>query len=164
MKRSAIEFIAGGVLPLAMQLIPSIPRSVESDAFLLAIGYQESKFTDRVQVGGPARSFFQFEENGGVLGVYMHDATKEYLRIACEIMAVPCKVHDVYVAMAHNDVLACLMARLLIRTLPDYLPGPRAPRYGWSQYLEAWRPGVPRDGDWAESWEIGWSTAKAFYG
>ena len=41
-------------------------RSTAADVLLLAIGLQESRFEHRQQIGGPARSFWQFERGGGV--------------------------------------------------------------------------------------------------
>ena len=66
-----IGHILAHTLPAAYSLLPAEMESAEATALLLSIGLQESQFTHRRQVGGPARGFYQFELSG-VQGVLRH--------------------------------------------------------------------------------------------
>ena len=111
-----------------------------------------------MQLGGPARGFWQFENGGGVVGVLAHKQTSVIARDALEALAYPRGIPpwSVYDALAHNDVLACVFARLLLWTLPGQLPSVDRRDDGWSAYLAAWRPGKPHIERWDSSWSIGW--------
>jgi hypothetical protein len=124
---------------------------------LLAIAGQESGWTHRVQVGGPAHSFWQFEEGGGVRGVLSHPATKDKIKSVCAELGVPCEADAVYQAMINNDVLAACMARLLLFTDPAPLPAVGAWHDGWDYYQRNWRPGAPHP----EAWLSRYVTAKS---
>lgn len=123
---------------------------------LLAIGFQESGFAHRKQVGGPARGFWQFEASGGVRGVLEHRATKPFVDAALPVLVV--NPWDAYDALEQNDVLACIFARLLLWTHPMGLPKRTEPGIAWSQYLDTWRPGKPHrdmwDGHFDRAWKI----------
>lgn len=125
-----------------------IKRNDESEVLLLTIAGQESNWSARLQVGGPARSFWQFEKGGGVAGVLQHAATRDFARKACTALDIPSDVNTVYEAMAWNDTLACCMARLLLWTDPAPLPALGQVEAAWQYYLRCWRPGAPHPEVW----------------
>lgn len=127
-----------------------IPSDGRARQMLLAIGAQESGFTYRRQVGGPARGFWQFESGGGVKGVLTHAATKAVARRVCTDLVVPAAQADVYSVLDQNDVLACAFARLLLWSDPKALPDTEDG--GWDLYTRTWRPGKPHRERWAASW------------
>jgi len=128
----------------------------EARALLCAIAWQESRCTARVQYGGPAHGLWQFEKGGGVHGVIRHSVTLMLAREACSKRNVICSDDAVYEALPHDDVLAAVFARLLISTLPAKLPTRDQQGEAWNQYIDAWRPGVPRPETWPEAWRRGW--------
>jgi len=134
----------------------------EATALVLAVGYQESRFAARRQwPKGPARGFWQFEVSGGPRGVIGHEATRDHLKrawlsLAYRDVLTPFALQE---AIAHNDTLAFVCARLLLWTLPERLPTRDEPKRGLAQYLRAWRPGKPHPETWDDAWRIGWKTA-----
>jgi hypothetical protein len=158
-----IALISGYILPAALRVLGPPYDSPEARALLLAIGLQESRFTHRAQVRGPARGFWQFEKGGGVMGVLTHPTTVAPVREAMGALRyhTPGETLDETAArmhgtLEHNDTLAAVFARLLLWTLRAPLPGPDQPSLGWGQYLDAWRPGDPHAQTWnafyAEAW------------
>src|SRR5690606_34658050 len=143
--------------PAAYAVLPAPMASPGATAMLLAIGWQESRFAHRQQVGGPARGYWQFEQMGGVRGVLAHAQTgavarEALVRLGYRRDATPWSVYD---AIAHNDMLAAGWARLLLWTLPDALPQASDVEVAWRQYMAAWRPGRPHRGTWDEAWQVG---------
>lgn len=126
---------------------------------LVAIGLQESRFTHRRQVGGPARGFWQFELGGGVRGVLTHQATKPIIRAVLERLQYDFDPATSYAAIEHNDVLACIYARLLLWALPYKLPVQGEVESAWGQYLAAWRPGKPHRETWDVFFNEAWGVA-----
>lgn len=114
----------------------------------LAIAGQESAWVHRRQIGGPARSFWQFEKGGGVAGVLAHHATKDKIKAVCADLEIPCDTATVYEAMAWNDVLGAAMARLLLFSDPAALPDVGKVQPGWDYYIRNWRPGMPHPSTW----------------
>lgn len=128
-----------------------LPARMESDAatvLLLAIGLQESRFTHRRQIGGPARGFWQFESGGGVRGVLTHPTTRTHAKALCEARGVPASVSPVYSAIEQDDVLAAGFARLLLWSDPLPLPAIDRTEAAWNLYMRTWRPGRPRKETW----------------
>ena len=115
---------------------------------LMAISGQESAWQHRKQIGGPARSYWQFEKGGGVAGVLSHAASKTKIAAVCSQLDIPCDVVTVYEAMAWNDTLAASMARLLLFTDPRALPAVGDQDAGWEYYIRNWRPGMPHPQAW----------------
>lgn len=148
------EYIARFIYPAAMALLPERMHSPEAKAMLLAIGFQESGFSYRKQLSGPARGFWEFEEDGGVHGVLVHRATKPIIDPILPVLAVP--AWGVYDALSNHDVLACVFARLLLWTHPDPLPASNNPAGAWHYYVETWRPGKPRREVWDWNFERAW--------
>jgi hypothetical protein len=140
-------------------LLPAKMASQEAKALLFAIGMQESRFIHRRQVGGPARGFWQFEAGGGVAGVLSHSATKGIIHDVLDQLQYDRAVSTSYEAIAHNDILACAYARLLLWTVPEPLPGAALSAEGWRQYLSAWRPGKPHPATWQPFYAMAWGVA-----
>jgi hypothetical protein len=156
-----IEIIHTRVLPAALGLLPPAMDTPEARAMLLAIGLQESRFEHRRQVKGPARGFWQFEYGGGLAGVMTHRATRGHLDAALCALRYDGAIDEparLFVAIEHNDVVACVCARLLLWTLPGRLPARPYVTMAWNQYIDAWRPGQPHVETWADyylqAWEL----------
>lgn len=132
----------------------------QSRVLCMAIAGQESNWQYRRQIGGPARSYFQFEEGGGVAGVLKHPASASRIRNVCDALDIPCTVPTVYEAMAWNDHLAVAMTRLLLWTDPAALPALGDQVGAWHYYERLWRPGAPRPA----SWPVNYATAMALAG
>lgn len=144
--------IRGQAIAPALALLPARMSSPSAEVMLLAIGLQESRFSHRRQVGGPARGFWQFEQGGGVRGVLRHSASREHALAVCRIRNVIATEGAVYAALEHDDVLAAAFARLLLWTDPKALPALGDEQAAWDLYLRVWRPGRPRKEKWAASW------------
>lgn len=130
-------------IPAALALLPGRMDSPAARAMLLSIGLQESKFQHRVQVpGGPAHGFWQFEKGGGVKGVLEHPITVPIITPILDLLCYHAVTSACYEAIVHNDVLACVFARLLLWTDPRALPSEREPAKGWAIYVAQWRPGA----------------------
>jgi hypothetical protein len=121
---------------------------MEARVLLLAIAGQESGWTNRLQIGGHARSFWQFEREV-VRAVMTHYRSTGKVSALCKALEVPRETMTLHEAVAWNDNLAVGMARLLLWT--DLAPLPRIddPGSGWKYYLRNWRPGKPRPDAWA---------------
>ena len=138
----------------AMALLPPKMTSDKATAMLLAIGLQESRLTYRKQIGGPARSFLQFESGGGVKGVVTHSASSTPAQALCQALAVPFDRAAIFQAMEFNDVLAFGLGRLLLYTDPKALPEIGDAQAAWDLYLRVWRPGKPHRQTWDELYAV----------
>lgn len=125
--------------------------SPQAEAMLQAIALQESGLVHRRQVGGPARSWWQFERGGGVVGVLRHNVSADKAREVCHALGYRPEADTVYTAMEHNDILACAFARLLLYTDPS--PLPRGEAEAWNYYRRNWRPGKPHEKRWPANWK-----------
>lgn len=154
---NALTYFNGAVIPAALWMLPEKMDTPEARAELLSIGLQESRFTHRQQIRGPAKSFFQFEPTG-VRGVLTHHASKQYIEAVLDELQYDHNVATSYDAIKHNDILACVYARLLLWTSPRALPKQTEVEDGWEIYLSCWRPGKPHHETWEQfylqSWEI----------
>ena len=135
------------------EVLPGKFDSTAATVMLLAIGLQESRFEHRLQIGGPARGFWQFERGGGVLGVLNHPSTVRQAKALCVLRGVSPTPTEVYRAIADDDLLACGMARLLLWTDPRDLPLPGDEEGAWDLYLRVWRPGKPHRSTWGELYQ-----------
>lgn len=144
-KKAAIELINQ-----AFELLGDKYNSPAAMRIMLAIGYQESGFKYREQIGGPAKGFWQFEQGGGVKGVLFHPSTVTAAVKVCMKLKVPQSSLKVYHDLPKNDLLAACFARLLLWTLPG--PIPTTEEEAWQYYLKAWRPGKPHRNRWTENW------------
>lgn len=129
--------------------LPAGLDSPEARVMLLAIGLQESRFAHRLQVGGPARGFWQFERGGGIKGVLTHSTSKARAIAFCMAAGVAPTIDAAYQAVAEDDVLACQFARLLLLTDPQPLPALGEQMEAWGYYLRNWRPGKPHPKTWS---------------
>ena len=128
---------------------------------VMAIGGQESKYLARRQLikkggklvpEGPAVSFWQFEENGGVRGVLQHPANETLERRLCAVQGVRYEKRAVWEAMQHDDVLGAGMARMLLAADSKRLPDVGDVEGAWDYYLRVWRPGKPHKDTWAKAY------------
>lgn len=141
------------LLPAAYEVLPAPLHSAKATRLLVAIGWQESRFLHRRQIGGPARGFWQFE-TAGVGGVLAHPSSRDLIRAALQALQYtnPPTPYGCHQAIEHNDVLAATFARLLVWTSP--LPLPETAEDGWRLYLSTWRPGKPHPETWTQAWQI----------
>ena len=145
------------IIPAALDMLPGRMYSPEAVAMILAIGLQESKFLHRRQVpNGPANGFWQFEKGGGVKGVLTHSSTSSTVKAILTDLRYPTDTESCYQAIRHNDVLACVFARLLLWTVKGRLPLRNEPDLAWNQYLGAWKPGKPHPETWDENFYEAW--------
>jgi hypothetical protein len=126
---------------------------------LYAIGLQESLLTHRFQVlssggRGPARGLWQFEAGGGVTGVMNHKATSEIARLFAMQFVGTINPNAVWAAIAYEDILAAVFARLLLWTDAQPLPPATtaSQEYAWQYYIRNWRPGKPHPDKWPDNW------------
>jgi hypothetical protein len=131
----------------------TIPADDRARVLLLAIAGQEANWTWRLQDGGPARGFWQFEKGGGVTGVLNDQASRNGAVLGCGAAHIPANAVAAYRALALNDNLAVAFARLLLWSDPEPLPGLTAQDKCWDYYLRNWRPGKPRPGDWPGNYQ-----------
>lgn len=148
---SMLDFTYSTIMPISFSLLPPRMESDEAKIMLIAIGLQESRFQYRTQIGGPARGFWQFEELGGVKGVMSHPNTAPHAEIVCSRLQYPYHVEMIYSAIAHNDILACCFARLLLWSHPHALPVTGSD--AWDYYIETWRPGKPHEETWGDYYD-----------
>jgi hypothetical protein len=159
---SPIQTGAAILSEVMAHLLPSKFDSTAARVQILANGYQESKFLARQQQGGPARSYWQMEQGGGIHGVLTSPATKAYARAVCGLCAVAAVESDVYAAFAlpQGDRLACAFARLILWADTNPLPAPGDEEAAWQSYLRNWRPGKPRPDDWPVSYRLALATVQ----
>jgi len=116
-------------------MLPVEMESPAAMAMMVAIALQESRLTYRHQVGGPAKSYYQFEQGGGVKGVLTHPSTRTIAAHVCnEVDVIPAAI-EVYTAIEYHDILASVFARLLLWTLPQGMPNADDPEAGWQAYV-----------------------------
>jgi hypothetical protein len=152
-----LRLLQSAIEPAAAELAAGgVKDSPAVSVFLLAIALQESGLRHRRQVGssgaedGPASGYWQFEKGGGCRGVLRHRVTAPHMRRICDAFDIEQTEQVLWEAMRYQDIVAAVAARLLVLSLPDALPTTAA--QGWTQYLEAWRPGKPHPATWAGHW------------
>lgn len=154
----------GPVYKAAAALLPPALDTPAAWAMLYAIALQESRLDARRQIGGPARSFWQFEKGtpqtrGGITGILMHPVSGPIIRSVLDRLDYDHTRETSYIAIEHNDPLAFAYARCLLWTLPDRLPGKDETQRAWGQYFTAWRPGAPKPPTWPSFYEQAWKLA-----
>jgi hypothetical protein len=143
----AVDFIQ--MLEQSLQWLDhltAVPSDDRARVLLMTIAGQESAWKFRVQQGGPAHSYWQFEKGGGVAQLFA--VTPTQLRKVCEALDISYDIDTVYQAMVYNDVLACSMARLLLWQDPAALPAVGEVDLAYAYYDRNWRPGAKRPQDW----------------
>lgn len=150
-----------GVVRPVLALMGGAYASREAETMLLAIAVQESGLRHRRQIGQDgrplehlARGLWQFERGGGVRGVLEHSTTKAAAAEAARLLLYPAEPAAIHEALADNDQLACVWARLLLWTLPQPLPAIGQEEVAWHQYVQAWRPGKPHRPRWTDAYAI----------
>ncbi|MFY2035866.1 hypothetical protein ACOTDT_18905 [Achromobacter xylosoxidans] len=146
----------------ALALLPARMDTPEARVMLLAIGLQESRFIDRRQlVGsppqptGPAKSFWQAEQGGGMVsGVRTHGATRDLAAQLYRARGVAADNAAIWNAIEQDDVLAAGLARLLLWSDPALLPVVGDEQGAWNLYLRTWRPGAYERGSPAQRAEL----------
>jgi hypothetical protein len=133
----------------ALEFLPLKMDTPNARVMLLAIGLQESRFEHRQQIGGPARSFWQFEKGGGVRGVLQHPASGRHAQALCALRGIAPTETAVYQRMLEDDLLGCGFARLLLYTDAAALPALGHADAAWDYYMRNWRPGKPHRGAWS---------------
>lgn len=165
MNEELIWFIYKNIVPAALSLLPGRMDSAEARANIMAIGMQESEFIARQQGGtarksgsGPAKSFWQFEKKGGVQELLSNETTRPILIPVLNILGYPeWTAEALHEAMEHNDVLACVMARLLLYIDPQELADSMEVWKAWRMYLRRWRPGLERPKPWPKNYDKAWA-------
>lgn len=164
------QIIRAGIDP-AMKLLPANMDSKQARVMLLAIGLQESRFTERRQlVGnppraiGPAKSFWQGEKSGGMVrGVRNHDATRKMAAELYKALGVEPNDESIWNAIETDDVLAAGLARLLLWSDPLKLPALGDVENAFQLYLRTWRPGAWERGTPAQKMELGAKWGRNYY-
>lgn len=155
---SALAYVHEQVIPAALGLLPAKLDSPEARAELITIALQESRCQYRRQIGGPARSFWQAESGGGFRGILFHAATRDLARDVLARTGYGEPDESDFLAIEHNDILACCGARLLLYSHPKPLPQRGQTEYAWQYYLDTWRPGKPHAHTWGafynQAWEL----------
>lgn len=155
MSEELFELTKNHTLPVALSLLPAKFDTPQARAMLLAIAGQETDFKHRVQVSGPARGLWQFEPNTVRL-VLAHPVVGPMAADAASRLRYTAAPVANYYAVADNDALACVFARLLLWPDPHPLPGEHDADAGWECYRRVWKPGKPRPDAWAANWRRAW--------
>lgn len=153
-----LKTISDTAITPALALLPGRMDTPEACVMLLSIGLQESLFEHRRQlVGkpprpiGPAKSFWQAEQGGGmVAGVRTHAATRNLAAQLYRARGVAANNAAIWSAIERDDVLAAGLARLLLWSDPGGLPPLGDVGGAWALYLRTWRPGAYSRGSGAE--------------
>jgi hypothetical protein len=154
------------IIPALSLLDPKLDAPA-ARAMLIAIALQETGLRARRQMleardhwweskPGKGHGFWQFERDGGVRGVLRHAAASAIVLPVIDAMLYPRDPYAVHEALIHNDILACVLARALLYSVPDAMPRPNEADKGWSIYLKAWRPGKAHPEAWPENYRIAW--------
>ena len=157
------------IIPALSLLDPKLDAPA-ARAVLIAIALQETGLRARRQMleardhwweskPGEGHGFWQFERDGATRGVMVrHAAASAIVLPVIDALLYPRDPYAVHEALIHNDVLACVLARALLYSVPDALPGPNDPKKGWAQYVSAWRPGKAHPEAWPENYRTAWAT------
>lgn len=154
------DFLQSIINPALVVLGPKL-ASDEARVMMLAIALQETRLRDRRQVaddgrylGQYGRGWWQFERKGGVAAVMESPATSAAMRGVCELLTVPFDDASVHEAIAWNDRLAAIAARLFLYQDPSPLPALGDQQAAWASYLRIWAPGKPRPDDWPANYKL----------
>jgi hypothetical protein len=117
---------------------------------LLAIALQETNLDHRAQLGnGPARSFYQFEQDG-LTGLLLSDEAGPVAYHMTSLLGYKWDFEYLHKAIEFADNLATVYARLLLHA--DSRPLSEDKNAMWDLYYDNWRPGKPSRERWDESW------------
>lgn len=131
----------------AAVLLPTVSWSAPARLLVMTIAGQESDWSSRTQIGGPARSYWQLE----IEAVEQIVATeREAISSVCSALDVPGDAETIYTAIAWCDTLAAVCARLLLLPDPQPLPAIGDCHGAWKYYYRVWKPGKPGPHRWVE--------------
>lgn len=147
------EVIDPGLKFLTAAIVRPDLDSPEARVMLMAIAGQESAWSHRRQIGGPARSYWQFEKGGGVAGVLAGRQTGPWVKEFCDTIDIPFDAATIFEAMAWSDHLAVAMARFNLWLVPGALPALGAQDRAWTYYVGQWRPGKPHPAAWPANYQ-----------
>ena len=162
------EFLLKTAIIPALSLLDPKLDTPAARALLICIALQETGLRARRQMleardhwweskPGKGHGFWQFERDGATRGVMVRNAAASAIVLpVIDALLYPRDPYAVHEALIHNDVLACVLARALLYSVPDALPGPNDPAKGWAQYVGAWRPGKAHPEVWPENYRIAW--------
>ena len=134
----------------ALLNVPAKMRDMRAEVQLVTTAMQESGLKHREQMGGgPARSLWQFEKNGGCREVMTNTATAHLAENVCDLLGVAFDLTTVFAVITTNDELAACWARLNYWRSPLALPALGDAEAAWKLYKAVWAPGMPRKETWA---------------
>lgn len=139
---SCATVLAEAVNP-ALALLPPKMQSDAARCQMLGDGLYESGYVTRQQIGGPAHGLWQFEPNG-IRAVMHNNATGNEVLIACQKCGVRFGSTMIYFAIAsgEHDVLAAVLARLILWACPKPLPRIGDAQGAWDYHDITYRPGA----------------------
>ncbi|WBV42709.1 hypothetical protein [Pseudoroseomonas cervicalis] len=156
------EFVQQVITPGAAwaEQAAGLTSSIAARRMLLAIAIQESRLEDRFQVlasggPGPARSWWQGEQTGGMIRVVTSPSVSQAIRsrgvALCQAASVRPEAAAIWRAIEGHDLLAYGLARLLLLSDPHAIPETEAG--AWACYADRlWRPGARHRERWVTSW------------
>lgn len=150
------------ILNPAAALLPMAWNDARARLMLLTIGQQESGFKyRRQQNNGPAVSFWQCEQGGGIKGVLGNQLTAGVMHNVCAEREVGFNGPAVWLSMQEDDLLGCAVARCVLYCDPKPLPDIGDVDGAWKCYaVDCWRPGKPKP----ETWPGYYAAARAALG
>jgi hypothetical protein len=142
------------------EAVPMMMNTIPSQVLLMAIAGQESAWQYRIQIpSGEARSFWQLEQQGAIADVMADPNTAMVVSTFCDTYSISPDTATLFDAVAYNDTLAYLIARLALWQDSEPLPKVGDEESAWNYYNAVWRPGDPHP----DSWPAIYTQAMAFF-
>lgn len=167
------EVVHRCLVAATLSIFPHEFNTPRAQAMLLAIGLQESKFEARRQLvagekrwwksQGPAVGYWQ-NERIGIQGIMEHRRAGPLLEQVCGELGYPFDLDVLYDAVKYDNILAVVIARLMLWVHPDPLPDESDVAAAWHYYIRTWRPGKPHADRWAENYSRAWAIVHAEQG
>lgn len=133
------------------RIVGPIPNNgADARMLMLMTPLQETNLVTRLQEGGPAHSFFQFERGGGLTRVMGNPRSDAMLKKICAALCIPYDIATVFQAVIWNDPLAIALARLDYWLDAHAIPPATDEDALWTYYLRNWGPGKPDRGRWGD--------------
>lgn len=147
---ASIQTVHTQIVIPALQELPTKMFSLPAVTLLLASGGQESGYMTRLQLGdGPAHGLWQYEQNG-ISAVLKNPKSHGYLLGYLQSHGiVDVSAENVYQLVATDDIISCIVARLMYWDDPAPLPKFGEEEYAWQYYFRNWRPGKPNRSRWS---------------
>lgn len=148
---TASEFVAGVLAPSLAWfhtfVAPGIPASAQERVMLTAIAGQESDWSNVQQSNGPARGYWQIQEND-CADILENPATSRYAKAACSALGIEPTGQAVYAALLNDPRVQATISRLNLWADPYSLPAVGDGSGSYAYYLAAWCPGRPSNARW----------------